>query len=338
MIVDRYFYGRLPENEKTVYKEIYQGCMEHKDIIPLSATEDEISKSYARIMSAVTDDNPLLYFVNQSLSSFATDKNGSCAVMPQYFFSKENVAKYNQKIQDAANKLIQALKLTEGTELDKIRKVHDYMCANIKYDYDGSDVKNVENFIFSHNIMGVFADKKAQCEGIAKAAKVLLNAVDVKCIFISGKVRDEKGEWIEHGWNIVNTSGDAYHMDITMDIGASSDGEISYDYFNITDSQIRKNHVFSTGFPKCTLHGASYFEMNDLVFSSKMKLQDHITKRIKAGDMVLYFKLAGKLKASDIWEEMTNFAYQILCDKGLDNAKASRVINEDMNTCRIVFK
>ena len=86
MLVDRYFYGRLPENEKAVYKEIYQGCMEHKDIIPLSATEEEISKSYARIMSAVTDDNPLFYFVNQSMSSFATDENGSCAVIPQYFF------------------------------------------------------------------------------------------------------------------------------------------------------------------------------------------------------------------------------------------------------------
>ena len=253
-------------------------------------------------------------------------------------FSQENVAKYNQKIQDAANKLIQALKLTEGSELDKVRKVHDYMCANIKYDYDGSDMNNVKNFIFAHNIMGVFANKKAQCEGIAKAAKVLLNAVDVKCIFITGKARDEKGGWVEHGWNIVNIDGDAYHMDITMDIGASSDGEISYDYFNITDSQIRKNHVFSTGFPKCALHGASYFETNDLVFSSKKKLQDYISKSVKAGDMVLYFKLAGKLKASDIWEEMTNFAYQILCDKGMDHVKASRVINEDMNTCRIVFK
>ena len=235
MIVDRYFYGRLPENEKIVYKEIYQGCMEHKDIIPLSASEEEISKSYARIMGAVTDDNPLLYFVNQSVSDFGIDGNGNVAVLPQYFFKPENVSKYNSKIQDAANRLIQSLKLTEGDELDKVRKVHDYMCTNIKYDYDGSDMRNLRNFIFSHNIMGVFANKKAQCEGIAKAAKVLLNAVDVKCIFVCGKAKDEKGGMADHAWNIVKIGENAYHLDITMDIGACPEGSIAYDYFNITD-------------------------------------------------------------------------------------------------------
>lgn len=338
MIVDRYFYGRLPENEKQVYKEIYQGCMEHKDIIPLSATEEEISKSYARIMSAVTDDNPLLYFVNQSMSSFAIDENGNCAVAPQYFFSQENVAKYNQKIQDAANKLIMDLKLTEGSDLDKVRKVHDYMCANVQYDYDGANINDVTRFITAHNIIGVFAHKKAQCEGIAKAAKVLLNAVDVKCIFVTGKAKGLGTEIGDHGWNIVNIDGDPYQLDITYDIGATKDGYISYDYFNITDTQIRKNHVFSTGYPKCTLHGASFFETNDIVFSSKKKLQDYIASKIKAGEKMVYFKLGGKLKAGDIWEEMMNYGYQILCDMGYGNMTGERIINDDINTCRIIYK
>ena len=47
MILDRYYYNRLPEDEKQIYKEIYQGCMEHKDIIPITANE-ELIKSYAR--------------------------------------------------------------------------------------------------------------------------------------------------------------------------------------------------------------------------------------------------------------------------------------------------
>ena len=66
MIVDRYFYGKLPENEKQIYREIYQGCMAHKDVIPVSAFENDDAKSYLRIIQAIMDDNPLLYFLNQS--------------------------------------------------------------------------------------------------------------------------------------------------------------------------------------------------------------------------------------------------------------------------------
>ena len=338
MIVDRYYYGKLPDNEKQVYREIYQGCMEHKDLILISATEEEIGKSCQRIMDALMDDNPLLYFINQSRLDFARDDNGNMAAMPQYFFTQENVAKYNQKIQDAANKLIMDLKLTEGSELDKVRKVHDYMCANVQYDYDGANVKDVTRFITTHNIIGVFAHKKAQCEGIAKAAKVLLNAVDVKCIFVTGKAKGLGHGIGEHGWNIVSIDGDPYQLDITYDIGATTDGYISYDYFNITDTQIRKDHVFSTGYPKCTLHGASYFETTDTVFSSKKKLQDYIASQVKAGEKMVYFKLGGKLKAGDIWEEMMNYGYQILCDMGYGNMNGERVINSDLNTCRIIYK
>ncbi len=336
MIIDRYYYNRLPDSEKIIYKEIYQGCMEHKDIIPITANEEELTKSYARIVSAISDDNPLLYFVNQSVLDFATDGNGNYVAAPQYYFSKENVAKYNAKIQDAANKLIYDLKLTEGTELDKVRKVHDYMCQNVAYDFEGSDIKQLNKYISAHNIIGVFAHKKAQCEGIAKAAKVLLNAVDVKCIYVSGKAAGMDG-MDNHGWNIVSIDGNPYHMDITMDIGASSDGLISYDNYNLTDSQIRRTHVFSTGYPKCTATEANYFVGNDLVFSSKKKIQEYISRSLKSGNMEFYFKLAGKLKAAEIYQEMTDYAYSILCGMGKENVKAVHVVNGDMNTCRIIF-
>lgn len=338
MIVDRYFYGKLSDPEKQIYREIYQGCMSHLDLIPISGTEEEITKSYARIVQALTDDNPLLYYLNQSTMEFAKDANGNFAVIPQYFFSAENVAKYNRKIQDAANQLIYNLKLTEGSDYEKVLKVHDYMCTNVEYDYGGSDQNDLSRFIAAHNIIGVFAHRKAQCEGIAKAAKVLLNAVDVRCIFITGKAETSKRTVAAHGWNIVNIDGAPYQLDITMNIGAGNDGFIAYDYFNITDAQIRKNHVFSTGYPRCSSTEQNYFVKNGLVFSSKKKLQDYISKQVRAGEMMMYFKLAGKLKAAEIYQEMMNYGYQILCDMGKENVKGYRTINEDLNTLRIVYR
>lgn len=335
MIVDRYYYGKLTDLEKTVYKEMYQGCMAHADIIPLSVSEQEIANSYDRVTSALTDDNPLLYYLNQSCMTFAKDVNGNVAAAPQYYFSKESVAKYNQKIQDTVNKLIEELDLTEGNDALKVRKVHDYFCKHVTYAKDGSDMKNISKFIAAHNIIGVFAHKEAQCEGIAKAAKVLLNAVDVRCIFVYGKAGQSEKDMAEHSWNIVNISGEPYHLDITFDIGAGSGKLISYDYYNVTESQIRKNHIFSTGYPKCIAKERNYFEENNLVFSAKKKLKNYIEDEIRAGQRSFYFKLAGQLRAKEVCSEMMDHAFKVMCELGQTNAKVYQMVNEDMNTFRI---
>ena len=338
MIVDRYFYGKLPENEKQIYREIYQGCMAHKDVIPVSAFENNDAKSYLRIIQAILDDNPLLYFLNQSRMDLAQDANGNYAVMPQYFFSQENVASYNQKIQNAANAIIYKLKLTEGSDLEKVRKVHDYMCQKITYDYGGANVKDVSRFIAAHNIIGVFAHQKAQCEGIAKAAKVLLNAVDVRCIVLFGEAADETGKMTDHSWNIVNVGRTPCHLDITFDIGVGTADAVSFDYYNVTDSQIRKDHVYSTGFPRCTEKKYGFFEQEGLIFTSKKLLRDYILRQVKNGSRMVYFKLAGKLKARDIADEVTNYALQQYVDAGMSQVTGQQTINDAANTCRISFR
>lgn len=337
MIVDRYYYGKLPEEEKTVYREIYRGCLEFKDVIPVSTCSGE-TKSYNRIVQALMDDNPLLYYVNQSTIEFAQDADGNIAVIPQYFFKREKVDVYSQRLQEAVNRIIFNLKLTEGTDLDKVRRVHDYLCSNISYDYGGSDIHDVSRFITAHNITGVFAHKRAQCEGIAKAAKVLLNAVDIQCMIPFGQAKNEHGVMGDHCWNIVKIEGCPYHLDITFDIGASTPGAIAYDYYNVPDSVIRKDHVFPTGLPKCSEKQAGYFEQSGLVFSSKMLLRNYLSKEVKHGATMVYFKLAGKLKAKVIAEEMTEYVLNMLCDNGRNEAVGCQIVNEMINTCRIVFQ
>ena len=337
MIVDRYYYGKLPEKEKAVYREIYRGCTEFRDVIPITACVGE-TNVYSRIVQALMDDNPLLYYVNQSTIEFAQDTNGNIAVIPQYFFPRDKVDVYNQRLQEAVNRIINDLKLTEGTDLDKVRRVHDYLCSTISYDYGGSDIHDVSRFITAHNITGVFAHKRAQCEGIAKAAKVLLNAVDVRCMIPFGQAKDNHGVMGDHCWNIVKIDGRPYHLDITFDIGAGTPSDIAYDSYNIPDSVIRKDHVFSTSLPKCTERQAGYFEQAGLVFSSKILLRNYISREVKHGAPMVYFKLAGKLKAKEICEEMTEYILNLLCNNGRNEAVGHQTINNVINTCRISFQ
>lgn len=180
MIVDRYYYHQLNKKEQAIYKAFYNGVMAYQEIIPIPVSGEFTHNSFEHIFMALTRDNPLIYFLNQSACSIAHDIFGHIAICPQYFFSKEKIKEYSRKIEKVVNELAGKLHLLECSDYEKELRVHDWICQNVAYDYEGTDKDKVSRVIASHNILGVFAYHKAQCEGIAKAVKVLLNAVDVK--------------------------------------------------------------------------------------------------------------------------------------------------------------
>ena len=66
MIVDRYYYHQLNKQEQAIYKAFYNGAMAHQDIIPIPVRGEFSQESFERIFMAMTRDNPLIYFLNQS--------------------------------------------------------------------------------------------------------------------------------------------------------------------------------------------------------------------------------------------------------------------------------
>ncbi len=62
--------------------------------------------------------------------------------------------------------------------------LHDSVVKSVAYDYDSLQKNDCYN---AHSIVGAFLDKKAVCEGIAKAFKLLCNEYSMKCIVVLGK-------------------------------------------------------------------------------------------------------------------------------------------------------
>ena len=275
MIVDRYYYHQLNKRERAIYKLFYNGVMSHQEIIPIPLHGEFSRESFERIFTAMTRDNTLIYFLNQSDCSIASDMFGHIAICPQYFFTKEKVKEYNRKIEKVVNELVEKVHLLECNDYQKEFRVHDWLCQNVSYDYEGADKDKVSRVIASHNILGVFAHHKAQCEGIAKAVKVLLNAVDIKCIVATGET-EANGKKEHHAWNIIDIDGSPYQVDVTCDIGASK-VRIAYDYFNVTDKIISMTHSFEDEMPKCVSLKDNCFERNKLIFRSRSHLIAYIT-------------------------------------------------------------
>ena len=339
MIVDRYYYHQLNKDEQKIYKIFYKGVMAHQDIIPIPMKGLPSQEFMDHVFLALTRDNPLIYFLNQSAFSYAQDDSGNVAIIPQYFFDKDKVKEYNRKIEEAVNGLAAQLKLTEGSEYEKELKIHDWLCQNIDYDEKGHDPKDVAKFIVSHNIIGVFAHHKAQCEGIAKAAKVLLNAVDIRCILATGTAVGN-GQNGPHAWNIVNIDNKPYQMDITWDIGSNqgkaannvAGGRVYYDYFNITDAEISRNHTMERQLPVCDSTDMNYFKLNNISFKSKTQVIRYIQKGLSHGQDEFYFKLEGHVGFKSTYKAVEEEINKYCQENGLKGRKIWNKMNDNIKT------
>ena len=119
MIVDRYYYQQLNKQEQAIYKAFYQGVMKHKAIIPIPIKGTFSENDFRCVFLAMTRDNPLIYFLNQSACSLAKDGLGHIAICPQYFFPQEKIKAYNRKIEQVVNHLVKQLHLMQCDDYEK---------------------------------------------------------------------------------------------------------------------------------------------------------------------------------------------------------------------------
>jgi hypothetical protein len=232
--------------------------------------------------------------------------------------------------------LADKLKLTEGSEYEKELKVHDWICSHVSYDENGADLSKPARVITSHNIIGVFAHHKAQCEGIAKAVKVLLNAADIKCIVAMGEAT-ENGNTGPHAWNVVIIDNKPYQLDVTWDIGAAgrSKDRIFYDYFNITDEMMQKDHAPDYNLPICNAIDMDYFAQNRVSFRSRTRLLAYLKLAADSGKKEFYFRLEGKLSSAKTVKEIKELLQNSFLKKEQNSVKIQYRFNAEVGTCWI---
>ncbi len=315
MITDRYYYNHLSKDEKEIYTVLYKGVTAlKKEIFYPKVLTGEIVH---RVFNAVTQDNPHLYYLNPTHMDVGVISHGA-VLMPQYFCTKEQIEIYNGRIQACINQIVKDLDLLNCSEIEKEKRIHDYMCLNISYDDEALNTTKVNRLVAAHSIIGVFAKQRAVCDGIAKATKLLLNAVDVGCIVVNGKASFvQEGP---HAWNIVKVDGNAYHLDVTWDMSSSNNGFVSYEYFNVPDVEILRDHFEYLNVSVCTATQANYFTQKGLYFGSYVQLENYLKKEIKKGKLIFQFKMADE---SHTMEEIVTAAQQYLGSEF--NRKGKRV-------------
>lgn len=194
-------------------------------------------------------------------------KISSISLIVNYPYNEDTIldmkSKLNTKLEEIRSKYLSIT--TDKLQLEYI--IHDYILNNTEYDYDNYINGTVPQI--SHSAYGALIDGKAVCDGYSKAAKLLFNEIGIESGII---VSDE----MNHSWNYVNIDNKYYQLDITWDDPVPETNRIRYSYFNLSDSEMGKDHIWTNGlYPECN---SDYFKFlrNNYSINSIARIDDKI--------------------------------------------------------------
>ena len=331
MLTDRFYYNRLSNKEKTIYNELYKSIINLQPVAKVTGCLT--MPTVKNIIEAITNDNPHLYFFNQTEVRLQMSALSSTVYLT-YFFNKSEIALYNKKIEEAVNKIIKKLQLeTAESEYEIEKRVHDTLASHLEYDHSAISTTDKRHLAIAHSIVGVFVDKKAVCEGIAKATKILLNTANIHCIVVTGNSTLEKHEG--HAWNIVKINNAAYHLDITWDIANSTKKYVNYDYFNLNDMEISKDHSNFKDVPLCISTEANYYNFENLLFSDISAAKKHIKKLMKENKHYINIKWQSTtIDLNETAKALVQFSLSLAATDGY-RWQAKYTVNPEQNTIKI---
>ena len=112
----------------------------------------------------------------------------------------------------------------------KEKVIHDYIVTHVAYDTTLSRFSAFE----------ALKNGTTVCSGYAQLAYKMLNESGIETKIVVGTGNGE-----DHAWNLVKLNDIWYHLDCTWDDPVPDVmGRIRYNYFNLNDSTILKDHVF----------------------------------------------------------------------------------------------
>lgn len=223
---ERDLYEQLVKNVFYVSKEIGDNgchCIRQADLPNTVLTEAQLRL----VIRAVSQDNPQIFWL-ADIFGYKINDGGTVVQL----YSKYSVEEIKEKI-SRINGVVAQLCEKMPQELDSYRRemiIHDFLLDNCEY---AEDTKKIDEDFSAFNIYGALVNRRAVCEGYAKAFQWLLSLSDIEAVTVIGN-----GAESLHMWNAVKLDGAWYYVDPTWNDGGEY---MRYDYFNATQEQMSQS-------------------------------------------------------------------------------------------------
>ena len=214
-----FYYDGLSFKEKSGYTKLLNAIRNRDKRVNIGGFS---SKEVMAILTAVSFDNPDLYYFNFTSVQYMMGALGVEIDLKYYHLDK-----YQELVQKVDRLLDNVRKMPkQGNRLIKIVEIF----YNFTYKNSG---RNEEHTIFDPLMNGT-----GVCQGFSALFTMLCRIANIECISVIGTLSGGS-----HEWNIVELEGKLYTVDITNSISAyhNSNGAIKYAHICIPDYMYPNN-------------------------------------------------------------------------------------------------
>lgn len=114
------------------------------------------------------------------------------------------------------------------TDVEKEKAIHDYIVLHVRYDQSLRTVSPYDALTKGTTV----------CQGYAMMAYQMLLDAHIPAHIVDGTAGGQS-----HAWDLVRVAGHWYNLDVTWDDPVPDEpGQVHYDYFNLTDAQLGRDH------------------------------------------------------------------------------------------------
>lgn len=232
------YYYMLDDMEKELYRQIYANA--YAMIPSFKPCVEIFSTNLGRVVEAVFNDNPVLFWVDISYGCKFGADGRVVEVSLQFNEVAGKPEQSMQKFEECVEEILSVARTLES-DYEKEKFVHDKLASKISYVTDAP---------MNQTAYSAIVNGKTVCAGYARAFQYIMQQLGIPCFYCRGY----SGE--NHAWNIIELYGDYYNVDLTWDDAEQN----NYDYFNKTDKDLSRTHIrkgASIKLPACngTLYG-----------------------------------------------------------------------------------
>ena len=257
----RFYYSRFSAEEKAVYDGI---CDTLRQWGPVYATSHYVNVDATKIMNGILCDNPEFFYVDRHHMMLKRNQF-LLRIEFHYTYDRQETQGIWQRMTEVLEDFESAHIKPDMRTLQKQIEIHRFLMANVRYAPYPSDDD-------CHSIVGALLRGVCVCEGFAKAYKLMCDRLKIASIVVMGTATDQDGQRENHMWNITRIDGVTAHTDVTWDAAGNY-----YDYFNLCDEEIVKDHDFKQAmYPGCLPNRINYFHLNKAIVHTMDELRSFV--------------------------------------------------------------
>jgi hypothetical protein len=244
------------------------------------------------VISHIESDHPEIFYLPRSIAvcrRMTPDGRSLCEFDWTPLYPLGRIVSAENKMRMLAGKLAAEAR-ADASDAERAFRAVSYLVANVEQTCEPMTTSDASSALFAG---------KADCLGIAKALKLLLDTMDIDNLIVNGTAK-YGGESGRHVWNIVLMNGKYYHVDATYMLAANLGRKPPYvkRCFLCDDETMAQTHVWDrASVPACAdasqcadACGDGAVRCNSL-FEWKKGITEALTKRAETYDAVLNIRV-----------------------------------------------